>query len=354
MKKILLTIVLVIFLSLFLDPATAESTEITWPPEEVVISDPEVFIEGINKAQHTLFLGAYKLQDHLLPNPGIMEALKNAAKRGVKVTLMIEKNLTTQEKAGDPEAIKKGDALNIYQNLNVKLVECPSHFKTCHMKVLLADDQYAFIGTTNFDADFRKRQGLTRDFSIFVTDPGILDELKEVFTADVENKKIYLPPYQAKEITGTHRLSWGPDQHREHFLELIDSAKKTIDIYQQDLQDAQIVEHLTCASHRGVSVRVLMSNYPFGENHGNKNEVFQQKIKDAQGQVKLTQRPNLHIHAKVLIVDGKEKDGMMYMGSCNFFSSAIDKDRQVGLITNDLKHVQLILDVFEKDWQETS
>lgn len=321
--------------------------------ENVIVSDLSLFIEGIDKAQDYIFLGTYKIHDYLLPNKKIIDALKRAAQRGVRVTLLIEKNLTDPEKKEGDGTVHKGDSLLAYQKLGIYLVECPQKYKASHLKILLADDKYAFVGTTNFDKKFSTEEGITRDFSIIVRDPGVIKELKSVLLADAKNQTIPLPDYRVQDITTGYKLTWGPEQHRKHFLEIIDSAKKSLDIYQQDLQDTEIVDHLIKASNRGVALRILMSKYPFGSKHGNKNAALQQKICANHGYVKLTPSPPLHIHAKVMIIDGQEKEAVMYLGSSNFFPDAMNKDRQVGLITKDKGHIHRVLDVFEKDWKST-
>ena len=350
MKKFFYQLIIFLCFNLFLNVNTFGSFESRWLEDDVIVSNQKKFIEAIDKAEKYILLGTYKIHDHLLPDREFLDALESAVHRGVKIMLMIEKNLTDPEKKEGNESIKPGDALAVYQNLGVQLISCPQLFGASHIKVLVADDLYSIVGTTNFDKKFDEQKDVvTRDFAILMTNSEIITELKNVLLADAENKVITLPNYKVSDMTSLYKLTWGPEQQRQHFLEMIDYAKKSIEIYQQDLQDPEIVNHLVTASKKGLTIRILMSEYPFGKKHGNKNKLSQQMISDAGGQVKLTSVPPLHIHAKVLIID----DTLMYVGSCNFFPHSIDEDRQVGLITRDKKHLNRFLEVFEKDWQDT-
>ena len=167
---------------------------------------------------------------------------------------------------------------------------------------------------------------------------------------------------------GETKLTWGPGEHRIHFKELIKGAKESIEIYQQALQDEELSELLMDAVKRGVNVSILMSEFPFGPKHGNKSEKYQQLIVNTKSydgkkcaQVKLTGElvkegdlagKKLHIHAKVMIVDGlNPKEAIMYLGSTNFYTPALDKDRNVGIITKDSRYIIPVQTQFKKDWK---
>lgn len=278
-----------------------------------------------------------------MPDNDFINALRNAIARKVKIYLMIEENLTDPEKAEGNKGAKSGDSLKIYQD---ELIACFERFGASHLKVLVADDLYSIIGTTNFDKKFDSREGgITRDFSVKITYPDIISELKNVLLKDIENKVADLPDYKVKDMIGFYKLTWGSEQHRLHFLEIIDGAKESINIYQQALQDAEIIDHLVDALKRGVKVKILISKYPFGKKHGNPSEPFQQGIREADGEVKFP----LHIHGKLIIVDY----AMATVGSCNFFTPSMNKDRQLTLLTKKPEHIAHFSGVFEKDWEAT-
>lgn len=348
-------------LLILLGTFTAQAKEPIWISSPVIDSDRTQFIQAIDSANKLIQLGSYKLHAQLKPNDQLIQALAAAKKRGVDVTIIVEDHLTAEEQKQltTPE-IKEGDALKIYQDLGITVRPGNSKFTATHEKILIADGAYALVGNTNFDKNFVESdptdpnvQKVTRDFSLFLWDEPSLNELNKVFTADIEGKDIELPKYSIANIKpNSHRLAWGPDQHLPLLLEMIESAKESIYIYQQALQDASISKALQDAASRGVEIRLLMSKFPFGEKHGNKSAPEQEALKKAGGKVLLTgdvngEKTKLHIHAKVMIVDKK----LMYLGSANFYTPALTKDRQVGVITKNSQHINPVLERFLQDWK---
>lgn len=133
------------------------------------------------------------------------------------------------------------------------------------------------------------------------------------------------------------------------------------------MQDEEITRLLQEAIKRGVNVTILMSEFPFNAKHGNKSWDSQLKIVNTKsenrqhiGQVRLTgqvitagelEGSRLHIHAKVMIIDGDDpKKVIMYLGSANFYQPALDKDRNVGVITRNMEYINPVRGQFLKDW----
>ena len=339
---------------------TCQATKPDWIADPVIDSDRAPFILAIKKADHSLQLGSYKLHAQIKPNDELIQELANAKKRGVDVTVIVEEHLTPEEqKQLEKPEIKEGDAFEIYQDLGIKVKSGSQKFTATHEKILIVDGSYGLVGNTNFDKNFVESdpenpniKKITRDFSLFLWDEPSLNELNQVFTADIEGKDIELPKYFIANIkTNAHRLAWGPDQHLPLLLEMIVNANETIYIYQQALQDEVISKALQSAAKRGVDVRILMSQFPFGEKHGNKSAPEQELLIKSGGKVRLTGKINregikLHVHAKVMLVDQK----VMYLGSANFYTPALTKDRQVGVVTKNAQHINPIFERFLKDW----
>lgn len=322
--------------------------------DNVIISDQKPFLEALNKAKGYVYAGSYKLQDRKLPDSTLLEAFEKTQKNGVPVTIMTEQYLTEEEKHEDPFNVCKGDSLKAYQNLKVKVVSSSKRFQSTHFKLFITQD-FCIVGTTNFDKNFEENNTLTRDFALIIHDPLIVNELKEVFEKDAKGIEVSFPSYSLDHFKGS-RLSWGPDQHQKHFAELFKSATKSIEIYQQAFQDEDIANQLIKAVKRGVTVRILMSQYPFGIKHGNKSEALQTLFAKEGGEIRLTGEPiegkKLHIHAKAIIIDGESpENSIMYLGSANFYKPALTKDRQVGLITTDPRFILPVRETFQRDWQ---
>jgi len=134
-----------------------------------------------------------------------------------------------------------------------------------------------------------------------------------------------------------------PDGKRNKICNLINKAKNSIKIYQQDITDHGIMERLLQSAKNGIKIELIMSPHPFGVNNPDNNIKNQKDLAAAGGSVYLINTVN--VHAKVLIID----DQTMYLGSTNFYQPAIDKNRTVGLVIQNNAIIAKILEVFESD-----
>jgi phosphatidylserine/phosphatidylglycerophosphate/cardiolipin synthase-like enzyme len=339
--------------------------------KSVIISESEPFLQGLQNAQGFLYTGAYKLHDHLLPNQQIAQALEEVARRSdlkSKTIVILESHLTPEEQKTGLESVKAGDSLEAYKKIGVQIDPSSPAFNATHYKILVTQ-RYAFVGTTNFDKDFEENGLITRDFSLVLPQPSLIQELKTVFENDLQHKESQLNDFNVADLKLSEtQLSWGPNLHRKHLGQLIQIATESIEIYQQALQDEALTNLLVDAIKRGVKVSLLMSQYPFGFEKGNKSEQHQRMIietvaptPESKGEVRLTGKEiyegplkgkKLHIHAKVLIIDGgNPQKALMYLGSANFYTPALDKDRNVGAITRDQEYIKPVRDQFLLDWE---
>lgn len=308
-----------------------------WPKDGIYVfpeAKRDPWLKAIQKATDSIQMAAYRLSD-----PEIILALEAALKKGVKVFLLVEPEPMSHERSDNVvspiEELKK---------MGAGISTTPSDFKQVHHKMIIIDGKWAMVGTGNLDKesfdglqDKVKNEQPTRDFTITLTRPDLLEELKTVFEADTKQQKI--PPTQSQ-------LIWGPDGQRKAFLGMINGAEKTIQIYQQSIQDEGIAKALAEAAGRGVKVEILMMEDPFGMMKKGKqdpNLTNQELITKAGGTVYFNQQH--YIHAKVMIIDGK----LMYIGSCNFYPSSIDETRELGVLTVDESQIIMVQAVHQED-----
>jgi len=217
-----------------------------------------------------------------------------------------------------------------------------------------------------------------RDFAIEVTEPALLERIAAVFAADQTCKTwseapIYqqllgtdmpdtwangtlladgsgYPPMglladpnpfyggdpDAKPPQGPNPLLQNQPQgnSRARQVSLMNSAQKTLIVYNEEMVDPQMANALVAARQRGVDVRVIMSA-PFTSKKPNQNPYFD--FLTANGvKVKLFDRdqPNgeIYIHAKAIVADGTNA----FMGSENFGYASLNYNRELGLmLTNE-------------------
>ena len=300
-------------------------------------SDP--FISFIDRAKKEIVMASYKLQEKKLPEAEMLHALKRASERGVKIHLIAENRLTKMEEVASSAPVKKGDSLKAYEQRGVNVYHVSSMFDQSHTKFIVIDRKEALIGSTNFDKEpegHKDNARPSRDFAIRTAHPEIIEELLKGFWSDAKGSSI---------VHKSKNLLWGPAGQRKKIEELIHHAENSIRIYQQDFTDLKVLEALLQAVKNGVHVELIMSPHPFGFNRPDNNTENQKRLEEVGGRVYLTNQVN--VHAKVLIID----DRILYIGSTNFYQPSIDKNRNVGLLTQDQKLIAEVLAVFKKDKQ---
>lgn len=266
-----------------------------------------------------------------------MEALQKARKRGVAVNLLIEPYTFTHEKSDNVKS-----PIEQLKEMDVAVFNLSARFNQAHYKMIVVDSKTGLISTGNLDAESfdgipRDHVPAARDFAVVILNPAILSAMEKTFMADIHNQRI---------VPNDAPLVWGPDQQRSSFLSLINSAQKSIHIYQQDFQDVGIAQAVAGAARANINVKILMMPFPFSKKE-DKNIPNQTLLTEAGAEVRLNS--DLYMHAKILITDGKT----MYLGSGNFYTPAIDQTRELGILLTDPKAIETVLKTFEQDWERS-
>src|SRR5262249_46964312 len=138
-----------------------------------------------------------------------------------------------------------------------------------------------------------------------------------------------------------------PDNANPSLLNLIDNAQTRLYVYNQELYDPTLVDHLIAAKQRGVDVHVLAAGSggaptdddPMCGATNKKNIDNIQKLVAAG--IKAEQFNTNYLHAKAIIADDK-----VFIGSQNFSSGGLVNNRELGEIINDQTVVQQMVDTF--------
>jgi phosphatidylserine/phosphatidylglycerophosphate/cardiolipin synthase-like enzyme len=365
MIKLIKIFPLSIFLSVALEAYCCEQTYIR--NEE----SKHLYLKEIKEAKQYVIAGTFKLHEGLMPDTEVLNAIKQAVinlastenKRNNPVKIFLESRLRPSE-IRQSEKLAAGSSLKAFEATGANIIKDIRFYDNLHFKVLLTE-RTAIIGTTNFDVG---RPGFViRDFYALITNPIILKEIKNVLEKVEIGESITWPQYTVSDLKPDEsRLSWGPRQHRQHFIELIRLAR-SIDIYLQDFQDPIIFkalkERLEKHKEKSFSLRILMSEYPFGDKSlGNKSLPHLKGLVKVGAQIRLTGRKKLnndlplHIHAKVMLIKLNAKDAdnqIMYLGSTNFYGPVLApeaKDLNVGIITRAPYYINPVQRTFEEDW----
>lgn len=308
-----------------------------WPEDGIVV-EPDMgrapLIAVMRDAQKSLQISAYKLEDEAL-----IHELGEAVNRGIKVDVLVTRSIFARPE----EKVFSGTPFERLEKMGINVHQSPEFYAQTHHKHIIVDDSYAIIGTGNMGTgsfDETPERKAERDFWTAVTDIHQLKELKDVFNADFNGQKTDLK---------NALLVWSPDQGRIPFLNFIRSAQKNIWIYQQDVEDPIIADALADAARQGIDVRLIMPPYPFSKTE-DKNIPNQEMIRKAGGKVGLI--THVICHAKVMLVDVDTESAKTLVGSANFYSPSLEKNRELGIVISQLPAIAKISSVFKGDWAQ--
>ncbi|MBA2682731.1 MAG: hypothetical protein H0U76_30610 [Ktedonobacteraceae bacterium] len=288
-------------LQLFVEPAAGE----------------QVILDAIHNAHQSVWLEMYLLTDN-----NSIQALEDAAGRNVNVRVMLEQNPFG---GGSPQAtldaLKAAGASTEFTN--------PS-FKITHEKGMIIDGNTAFIMTSNFT--YSALNGKNREYGIIDTVPQDVKEVTDIFNADWDRSTVQL---------SDDNLVVSPVNARNDLTTLISSAQKSLIVEAEELYDTNIAQAIAADAQRGVQVQVIL---PTPQKQPDYNDSGITTIKAAGAQVK--EDPQLIMHAKMVVVDGKQA----FVGSENFSSASLDSNRELGLLFSDPQSISTLQQTFDQDW----
>jgi len=275
-------------------------------------------VEFIGGARQTLDVAMYLLSDR-----DVIDALEASRRRGVQVRVMLEEN---------PFGSGPGNRATFdrLKAAGIRVQWGAPKFQFDHEKFAVADRKEALVGTANwtYSAFVANREYLLRD-----AEPNDVAQLDAIFDADWErgDAKVDDP-----------RVVVSPTNSRSVFLAMARSARSTIEIETEEMEDQGIERALVGASRRGVSVAVVL---PVPAAQPDVNATGIQQLKAGGVQVRELRAP--YVHGKVVLVDGRE----VFVGSENFSRSSLDENREVGLLVSDPTTIQQVKETFSRDWK---
>jgi phosphatidylserine/phosphatidylglycerophosphate/cardiolipin synthase-like enzyme len=132
-----------------------------------------------------------------------------------------------------------------------------------------------------------------------------------------------------------------PVDARGDLERFVASARHSLDLYAEELQDHGMEGALSARAHAGVHVRVLL---PPSALHGPGSPST-----ELRRQLNIRTLANPYIHAKVIILDNR----YLFVGSENMSSTSLDRNREVGVFLRGAV-VSRVAGVFRRDWTETA
>jgi len=322
-------------------------------PSQSLIINPggkEVLITELNKAQHSIDLVIYELYDK-----DIQDVLATKQQAGIAVRVILNDFIGEAKKYGYPNQASEKletEAIAFLKGAGIQYKTSSVAFRNTHQKTFIIDaaDGNTIYSTTeaiimSFNLVEEKSENYftnTRDFAIITTDSQQVNDVQAVFSEDwnyncPNNTNITRP------LSSSSPLVVSPVNSRSVLAELINNAEISIEMYMEELVDHSIVSILA-AKASTCNVRVLAAQ----EISSNSNSM---KIINATNNGKMilvdsAQSPKIYLHAKMLLLDGKQA----YVGSENASEASLDENREMGIITQDLQIISQLQTTFNKDW----
>ena len=140
-------------------------------------------------------------------------------------------------------------------------------------------------------------------------------------------------------------------------VEMINAAQKTLIVYNEEMDDQELVEAIAVRARAGVDVRVILTgnvrtsakdgdSYAYGWNYNTLAKAgVKIRLYPAEGKW-------MYIHAKVLLADAGTPDAIAFMGSENIGGNSLHFNRELGLILQGESDTSLFSETFERDWQK--
>lgn len=139
-----------------------------------------------------------------------------------------------------------------------------------------------------------------------------------------------------------------PDDGEEVILDAINNAKTSVWVKVYLLTNRDVISALSAAAKSGKDVRVMLEEHPFGGGGLSPRESMD-LLKRAKIQAKYSNPEFRFTHEKSMVIDGNAA----YIMTLNLTQSAVDRNREYGIIATNPADVKSVKDIFEADWNRT-
>jgi cardiolipin synthase A/B len=273
----------------------------------------------------------------------VEQALFAASRRGVTIRVILDRG-----DKGTPSPENAG-AYNFLHSNGVPVRWSSPAFMFTHEKSMTIDSNNPNAAESlvmSFNITAAAFTG-DRDFGIFDRSPADVAAIEATFNddwnaADVDTGVAANSGGNYGE-TGTGDLVWSPGSEDE-LIALINSAKTSLDIYNEEMDDATVEAALEAAARRGVRVEVVMTYAATWK------AAFAQLAAAGVAIHTYSAKAALYIHAKMIVADAGTNDARAFIGSENFSATSLWYNRELGIIFLNPALIASVEQTFEKDW----
>ena len=158
----------------------------------------------------------------------------------------------------------------------------------------------------------------------------------------------HLPKQTPQQILGVQsnlQLFTEPYDGKTPLIDTLTNATKTIDVEVYLLSDADVVKSLVDACQRGVVVRVMLEQHPFGG--GNINEKTMESLSHSCVHAQWTNSIYALTHEKTVVIDAHE----VWILNQNLTTSSFSKNREYDIFDTNMQDVSEVKTIFAADWE---
>ena len=239
------------------------------------------------------------------------DALAAAVTRGVVVRALI-----AHTNKGGEGSLRKLEQHMLKQGVTV--CRTNDDMVRYHGKLMIVDGRAAYVLGFNFTcADLK-----SRSFGVLVKSRRIVKELTRLFESDA-NRTDYTPRVRDLVIS--------PENARSRLQSFLRKARVSLDIYDPNASDDEMLGLLARKAARGVRIRIL----------GSLEEKW------AKSGFYARPYPGKRLHVRAIVRDGRRA----FIGSQSLRKLELDNRREVGVVIRERKAVRRVERVFREDWK---
>ncbi len=266
----------------------------------------------------------------------VINALINAARNGKEVIVLEElmARFNEEQNVENSDLLQKNGITVIHGFKGIKV----------HSKLILverkengANKGYIYVGTGNFNENTAR---IYTDFGLFTTDPLAVEDTRLVFDFLLNSHKHFT----------CKRLLVSPYFMRKQFEALIDreiknkqtGKKAAIFAKFNSLTDTKMIKKLYKASQAGVDIRLIIRGAC----------CLQPQIKGLSDNIRVISIVDKYLEHARMVIFHNGGDEQIFILSADWMTRNLDYRVEVGIPILDLSIKNIILDIFESQWND--
>ena len=240
------------------------------------------------------------------------DALAAAVRRGVEVVALI-----AHTNKGGEQSLRKLEQRMLKKGCTVNRTD--DDMVRYHGKLLIVDRRQAYVLGFNYTEQDIK----SRSFGAITRSTRVVKELLRLFESDA-CRTGYTPRVRDLVVS--------PENARSRLYGFLRRARVSLDIYDPNLADDEMLSLLQRKAARGVRIRIIGAL---------------EKKWAREGFAEVQALHGCRLHVRAIVRDGRRA----FIGSQSLRKLELDERREVGIIIRDRKVVRKVEKVFNADWQ---